>query len=171
MIGTRGPDNIAVLEPKGIPVKDVAEELLLRKYLGGLGRRFNISNEEIIECAMHFLDTNDFTSVDFVEFLCEEDKTGELNITTVRVSDLVFIASVIQGVIHTPEENSINVLYTNGIAEIVRAILSDISEGSTDYEASELHYIIFKGLTQAYGEIDNVEADILLLKMESYERK
>lgn len=167
MIGTRGPDRIEVLEPKGIPVKEIAESIILRNYLTGLGRRYNISKEEILECVHHFLDTNQFTEKDHIDFVCDLDKIGELNISTIAVSDLVFISSVVFGTLYLPDEDSINDLYIRGIAELIRECLTDVSQDSELYKDSDLHRIVYEGFTTAYGEIDSVEADQLLLKMES----
>lgn len=171
MIGVRGPNNIEVLEPKGIPVKEIAESVLLRNYLTGIARRYGISREELFEAIDHYLSVNILSNDDMVEFKCDFGKTDELNVTTISVSDLVFISTVMFGTIHDPAEDSINDLYVKGIAELIRECLIDVSNHSEDYKANPLHNIVYRSFCKAYGEIDNVEADILLLKMEGFDGK
>ena len=166
MIAERGPDKVKVIEPKGVPIQDVAESLTWRKQISGCGVRFNLSKEEIFECLQCFLDETPISKHDLIELKCDFDEYGELSVTTTRITDIVYLNCIMYGSLFLPEDDYVSDLYTKGIAEIMRDCLGDISKENDTYMQSKVHTTVFKSFEESYGtKIDIVEADILLHKM------
>jgi hypothetical protein len=119
-----------------------------------------------MECVEYFVDQNPINSADKVSFTHYTDDNGELNITTVEVTDIVFLSALLYGRIFLPEEDLINNLYTKGIAEVMRDCLQDVSKNEEGYKASALHEIVFNSFQESWGKIDIADADLLLFKMD-----
>lgn len=166
MIGVRGPKRITVLEPRVVPTEEVSEAIILRDTLSEVSERYYISRDEIIESIQQFITDHDFQQYDVAEFICSKDEIGELTVVTTTVSDLVFLCCVSYGESLLPEEDSVDALYTKGVAEIIRECLFDVSEERDDYIHSDVHKIVYRGFSTAYGDIDIVEAKSLLNQMD-----
>jgi hypothetical protein len=161
MISGRGPENIFVVERTGVPVREVCSRIIKKDTMGEIQSTFLVTKEEIFECINFFCCNFGPRVNDFLEIVCTA-VNDDVEIDTVGLSDWVYLSLIELGYENLPDSESIMDLYVKGLEMVMTDCLFDRRNGLDDYKLSDIHALVFESFEEAYGKIDEHEADKLL---------
>jgi len=155
MIGTRGKNRILVLEPKGIPIQDVADAITDGNEMDWILTRFPITEEEVFEV------------IDIAGDLCEtwEDSivlknVGDeenIDLEATNVNSTMFFNTVKYGRILN-KSNVFPELFRSGLVTIIAEIYADKISGKDAYTDSPIHHAIWRALMAEIGDVDPTDS-------------
>lgn len=177
-ITTRGPNNILVLEPSGVMVDEVCDEVCAREVLNTICKRYGIQPDDIFECVNAYVEFKQ-SSMDsnYIKMKIDQYNADELMVDTVAITDWAFL-SVIDFAHDVESRNAgydtattFEELYALGIEMILLDCLLDIKSNDLHWvSVSEIHRIVLEGFEDAHEEINETNID-KTLKQLGYQTK
>lgn len=168
MIGSRGPENVLVVDRTCVPVYEICDAVIYSTTPEDIMQRYQVSSEEVFECIEVFADLAGPSENDFIELVkldpeeTEEGTDIEIDIETAAVSDWVFLTLVGIGYTDRPEVSEFRYLFAYGLQSVLIDCIKDIKIDCKDYELSDIHLICYTAFTNAYGDLTKEEATNLL---------
>jgi hypothetical protein len=166
-ITTRGPNNILVLEPSGVMVDEVCDEVCARENLKIICKRYGIQPDDIFECVNAYVEFKQSTiDSDYIKMKIGKFSENELMVDTVAITDWAFLSVV--DFAHDVDSRNAGYdtaktfadLYASGIEMILLDCLLDIKSNDLHWvSVSEIHRIVLDGFEDAHEIIDETNVD------------
>lgn len=172
-ITTRGPNNILVLEPSGVMVDEVCDEVCAREDLKTICKRYSIQPDDIFECVSAYVELRQSNiDADYIKMKIDPYTDEELMVDTVAITDWAFLAVV--DFSHDVDSRNKGYdtaktfaeLYATGVEMLLLDCLLDIKSNDIHWvSVSEIHRIVLEGFEDAHEIIDETNIDKTLKQL------
>ena len=161
MFATRGDDRHTIyVDRAGIPVDNIINTLVAERSLKHVRGLYPVTYEEIFDCAVYFCDNNN--PIAGIELEVTHDEDDKLLISTKALSDWVYLACMSYGHVLLPAELDTKVLYTAGLEQVVKDVMTDLYNDDDFFQESILHSLVHDSFVESYGELSSVDVELLV---------
>lgn len=152
MISTRNATRTLVIGKFAVPVRDITNLVCDHKTVNWITRRLPVSVTEIFESIDAVHDLDKFPKSGNLKISNNATALDEIDITIMSVSDVAFLKLIAYGRLFLPREEDFHRLFDVGLLMSAYEAYKDVISNLRDYEASELHCIVFDAFQQALPE-------------------
>lgn len=151
-IESRGNRNTLVISGSAVPVDDIAEAVISRKKLDYICNRYPVTVDEVFEAIDVVADSGKHYE-DGITLINRGDDV-DIEIETISVTDTVFFAMISYGHTVKPSALDFDEIYNIGLKRAIKDIYSDLAQGASYFETSDLHNAVYESLIRELGHIN-----------------
>lgn len=151
-IESRGNQNTLVVSGSAVPVSEIADAVIDRKKLDYICSKYPVTVDEVFEAIDVIADTGKYYEGGIT--LMNRGDDLDIELETISVNDTVFFAMIAYGHSVNPAALNFDEIYNIGLSRAIKDIYSDLAQGATYFESSELHSAIYESLITEIGHID-----------------
>jgi len=165
-ISARGPRNILVIDRNCVPINEIISHIVNHRDIDAVLAKYSIHENEVFDAISCWCDVREPTENDFIKFQTEMNETGILDVETTGISDWMMLSCISFGKDYQPNESDLSYLYGWGLGELLIQSMTDIKNGTKDYEASILHESILLAFESSYKKVTPENAEEMIYSIE-----
>lgn len=144
--------NILVTTQHSVLISDVANAVIDNKSIDWIQQRYPVTVNEVFEVIDFYADKfDDFDdqSIDLQNLGSDTDVELECK----SISDGMFFNILSYGRQFFPSENRFPWLFKFGLHTILIEVFTDLSNGNTNFESSQLHTVIYEAIKDSISKL------------------